>query len=260
MPEEDCKHTYLNEIYDKTVHVGHTIPRSIVVFGQTGSGKSSIINMLVGSSVADVSPGAAGCTPSNKPYRISRGDDNCYTLWDTPGLNEAEEGTVSAQDAAHNLLDLVEHHGVNLLIYCIRGRVADIIRVNYDLFCKIKSMEKVPIVLVVTGLEGKMDEWWRENKKDLKKMEMVFAGYACITSWKGKGGIYEDEYKESAEKVWELVKEHSTPKPWHMTPGTLSCSKPQAKERILAYAKNTVRLKLGSGIRKFLMRLLSLTQ
>jgi predicted GTPase len=113
--------------------------------------------MLAGSSVADVSPGAAGCTPSNQPYRISHGDDNCYTFWDTPGLNEAEDGTVSPQDAVQNLLNLVKDHGVNLLIYCIRGRLVDIIRINYDLFWKIICMEKVPIVLVVTGQEGRDD-------------------------------------------------------------------------------------------------------
>jgi len=210
-------------------------PRNIVVFGQTGVGKSSIINMLAGSSVANVSPGAAGCTSSNQSYRISHGDDNCYTLWDTPGLNEAEDGTVSPQDAVHSLLDLVKDHGINLLIYCIRGRLVDIIRVNYDLFWKIICMEEVPIVLVVTGLEGKpdMDEWWDENEETVNKMKLVFAGHACVTSWKGKGGMCEDAYKESAEKVWKLVRKHSTPKPWRMTPGWPV----QAKEKFVAYEK-----------------------
>jgi len=244
--------TFLNEIYNKTVHVGQTIPRSVVVFGQAGSGKSSIINMLAGSSVANVSPGAAGCTSSSQPYRISHGDDNCYTLWDTPGLNEAEDGTVSPQDAVHSLLDLVKDHGVNLLIYCIRGRLVDIIRVNYDLFWKIICMEKVPIVLVVTGLEGKpdMNEWWEENEKTVKKMKLKFAGHACVTSWKGKGGMYENAYKESAEKVWELVRKHSTPQPWHMMPGWSA----QAKEKVVAYEMN-YKARLGNGMRKFLREL-----
>jgi len=194
--------------------------RNIVVFGQTGVGKSSVINMLAGSSVADVSSGAVGSTPSNRPYNISHGNDDVYTFWDTPGLNEAENGTVSSQAAVQNLLDLVKDHGINLLLYCIRPRLVDIIRVNYELFWKSICMEKVPIVLVVTGLEGKddMDEWWREARTPFRKMKMAFAGCACITSTKGRENMHEKAYKESAEKVWKLVREHSTRKPWYMTP------------------------------------------
>ena len=64
-----------------------TATRNIIIFGQTGAGKSSIINMLAGSGVAEVSDSASGCTSSNKRYSIPR-EDNNYTFWDTPGLNE----------------------------------------------------------------------------------------------------------------------------------------------------------------------------
>jgi predicted GTPase len=177
--------------------------------------------MLAGSSVADVSGGAVGSTPSNRSYDISHEDNNVYTFWDTAGLNEAENGTVSSHAAVQNLLDLVNEHGVNLLVYCIRPRLVNIIRVNYELFWKTICMEKVPVVLVVTGLEGRddMDEWWREAQKPLKKMNMKFTGHACITSTKGRRGMHEMKYKESAEKVWKLVRDHSTRNPWSMTPG-----------------------------------------
>jgi len=57
-------------------------------------------------------------------------------------------------------------------------------------------------------------------------MKMVFAGHVCITSWN-------EEYEESAEKVWKLVREHSTPKPWHMTPGRSV----KAQQIIVAYER-----------------------
>jgi len=161
--------------------------------------------MLAGSPIAKVSDGAGGPTSSER-YSIPHGEDN-YTFWNTAGLNEAEDGTVSSQAAVQNLLNLVQDHGVNLLIYCIRGRLVDIIRDNYDLFWGIICRKEVPILLVVTGLEEEADmgAWWRENENTIKKMS--FVGHACITS-----------EKESAEKVWKLVREHCRLNSWSMPP------------------------------------------
>src|SRR5258707_11608811 len=144
----------------KSFHVDLTKTRNIIVFGQTGAGKSSIINMLAGSPVANVSDDLMGATPSNERYPINRQDGFTYTLWDTPGCNESEYGTMSPQAAAQNLQDLVVTQPVDLLIYCIRNRLVDMIRVNYELVSKTSHKESVPIVLVVTGLEGRnnMDE------------------------------------------------------------------------------------------------------
>lgn len=179
---------------------------------------------MAGSSVANGSGGPAGSTPSKQR---SHGGDN-YTFWDTPGLDEVKNGTVSLGGDVHNLLNLVKDHGVNLLIYCIRGNLTDIIRVNYDFFWEIICVKEVPIVLVVSGLEGR-DEWWQENIKVIMKMKMVFSGH-CIMSW--NGSLRSGE--ESAEKLWKLVREQSTPEPWHMTPGRSV----KAQQIIVAYAKH----------------------
>ena len=175
-------------------------------------------------------------------------------FWDTAGLNEAEDGTVSSQAAVRNLLNLVNDHGVNLLIYCIRKRFPGIIRVNYDLFWRIICRERVPIVLVVTGLEGKndMDEWWRENQKTIKKkMKMSFNGHACITSWKGRENRYEKVYKESAEKVWKLVREHCRRTAWSMPPEWPV----QAQKEIKAYEQEYYNAGSVKGMQNFLQLL-----
>jgi len=112
--------------------------------------------MLAGSRVAEVSDSPSGCTSSNKRNSIPHEEDNNYTFWDTPGLNEDREGSVSSQAAVQGLLKLVNDQGVNLLMYCIRGRLVNRIRVNYDLFWGIICREKVPIVLVVrAGRKGR---------------------------------------------------------------------------------------------------------
>ena len=208
--------------------------------------------MLAGRPIAKVSGGANGCTPSNQPYAIPHGYDN-YVFWDTAGLNEAEDGTVSSQAAVRNLLNLVNDHGVNLLIYCIRERFPGIIRVNYDLFWGIICRKEVPIVLVVTGLEGKddMDEWWRENRKTIEKMKMSFDGHACITSWKGRENRYEKEYQESAEDVWKLVRKHCRPTAWSMPPEWPV----RAQREIEAYVQKYYNAGLANGMQNFLQQL-----
>ena len=157
-------------------------------------------------------------------FFIATGDQK-YRLWDTSGLNEGDEGTVPAQKAISNLVALVRQlstnenraGGVSLLVYCIRGaRVRDIIRVNYDLFWGVICSEKVPIVLVITGLENEdvMDNWWGANRTELEEgMGMKFDGHACVTSTKGKvnkAGRYtfDEEYQESVGKVRDLLERH----------------------------------------------------
>ena len=169
---ENSKHPtqFLNKI-SQTIHVDRTVPRNIVVFGQTGAGKSSIINMLAGNPIAKVSGGASGCTPSNERYPIPNGDDN-YVFWDTAGLNEAEDGTVSSQVAVQNLLNLVNDHGVNLLVYCIRERFPNIIRVNYDLFWGIICRKEVP--------EHYRDPYFWKSRRG---KELHDRGQGCQANW-----------------------------------------------------------------------------
>ena len=62
----------------------------ILLFGETGDGKSSFINAFFGKNVAPVSKDTKKCTKFMTPYKDQRGNET-YTLIDTPGLNDIEK-------------------------------------------------------------------------------------------------------------------------------------------------------------------------
>jgi hypothetical protein len=175
--------------------------------------------MLMGEPVAAVSNQAVGCTYASEKFRATIDDGREVMLYDTAGLNEAEAGTVSPKQAIRNLRLLVNDlKTVNLLVYCIRGtRYRKIVGDNYNIFCNMicGGDRKVPVVLVVTGLENEenLDGWWDDNKEDYDEME--FCDHACITATKGRtfkdgsGYIFQDIYDDSKEKVMRLLKNHA---------------------------------------------------
>ncbi|KAJ2924676.1 hypothetical protein H1R20_g12416, partial [Candolleomyces eurysporus] len=171
--------------------------KNVVFFGETGVGKSSVINMFregtdpSDSELIPISSGAVGCTFSSKGYRANVNEER-YMLWDTAGLNEGIRGTVTHEKSVESLADLLCKLGgkIHLLVYCIRGkRFRQVIQDNYDLFYGEICGSQVPIIAVVTGLENEepdMENWWTENAWEFEKYQLRFDGHVCITATRGK--------------------------------------------------------------------------
>ena len=217
---------YAFEILNSALIFPHAVKstlerHNVIVFGETGAGKSSVINMIVGHDVAASSSTAAGCTFHSEPYETSI-DGLPLKLWDTSGLNEGRNGTVSAKDAVNSLFDLITRvQGVSLLVYCIRGpRIKSTTADNYELFFNGLCHAKVPILLVVTGLEGEEDRdgWWKENQEVFHAQGLSFTGQAGVVATRGKvrdeKRMYDEEYDESASKVRDLIKANYSTIPW----------------------------------------------
>ncbi|KIK15328.1 hypothetical protein PISMIDRAFT_328817, partial [Pisolithus microcarpus 441] len=64
---------------------------NVILFGETGVGKSSVINLMAGSLVAEVSSDLGGCTMNSTDYKVTIGSRK-ITIWDTVGLEEPEMG------------------------------------------------------------------------------------------------------------------------------------------------------------------------
>ncbi|KAF8970952.1 P-loop containing nucleoside triphosphate hydrolase protein [Flammula alnicola] len=124
-------------------------PHNIIVFGESGAGKSSIVNMLVGSDVAKISSLATGCTFESNPYDFNI-EDVLFKIHDTAGLDEGEAGRVPKIEAIVQLWKLLRDlkDGVSLLIFCMRApRMKDSPKNNWSLFHDILCQKKVPIVI-----------------------------------------------------------------------------------------------------------------
>lgn len=169
---------------------------NIVIFGGTGAGKSSLVNLIVGPEIAPTSCDAEGCTAEAKEYLCDLAIHNKtlkLQFLDTVGLGEGSEGKVPDKKARRLLKDLLrrlmQQDGIHLLMYCIDGKKqgTEAIRAlyrNYKL-CTLEVKERVPIVLVVTHLENmepEMEKWWKNNERFISEHSMTFAGHACITT------------------------------------------------------------------------------
>ncbi|KAI6044901.1 P-loop containing nucleoside triphosphate hydrolase protein [Pisolithus marmoratus] len=160
---------------------------NIILFGKTGVGKSSVVNLIAGRPVAEVSPDAEVCTMSSTEYRFVVGAHD-FRVWDTAGLEEPAFGVNAYFEAILKALQLIRRvaaaGGVNLLLFCMPGRrVTRTAQSNYRLFYEMLCESKVPIGLVITNLEREkdMENWWMRNEKALYGFGIKSVGHACVT-------------------------------------------------------------------------------
>lgn len=188
----------------------------MVVFGETGAGKSSVVNMLEemteNPSKAPISNRAVGVTFQNKCYSRQIGS-KLFNVYDTAGLNEGAEGQVPADQAIPQLYELLYslEGGVNLLILVLQGRITKATKQNYEIFYDILCRRRVPIVIIITGLENDedvpdMEKWWVRNANYFKKYGMKFEGHACVTTLtSSRDPLFPELHKASKSKIEKLI-------------------------------------------------------
>lgn len=182
--------------------------QTIVIFGTTGSGKSSIINILLEREEAPASNNAVGCTTTNNNYLFSI-DGRKYSIWDTPGLDEGSEGLVPAKAALKNLKSFFKElvHDRNpapLFILCIEGTLD--LRAQLRHYNSLKStIGAAPFSIVVTGMDRcssmPWSKWWDEHRKVLQSFNVVGVDHACVCAL-----LDGDEPAESREELIELIR------------------------------------------------------
>ncbi|KAG1800513.1 P-loop containing nucleoside triphosphate hydrolase protein, partial [Suillus variegatus] len=159
---------------------------NVVIFGETGAGKSSLVNLVAGTQTALTSCDAMGCATESNVHDVLIQNETFklkVKLFDTVGQCIPDR---DARRILKKLLrDLMKQTDIHLLVYCVRGvRATKVLCRNYNLIHS-EVKERVPIVLVATCLEDKrpeMEEWWRDNERSISGFGMTFAGHACVTT------------------------------------------------------------------------------
>ncbi|KZP32052.1 hypothetical protein FIBSPDRAFT_925456 [Athelia psychrophila] len=194
-----------------------SVPKShpnIIVFGQTGSGKSSLINLIAGKDVAQTSSDLTKCTFDSQPYHIEVDESLTVTLWDTAGLNQGSRGDKATIMRICELIIRLEK------IFCFRDRIRDGTFENYQMFRAICDAT-VPMAVVVFGLERVPDrvDWWSRNELMFKGANMKFNDHACVVGTRGNRiansdiFTYGEAYDASAIEVKALIKRAYLSKP-----------------------------------------------
>lgn len=167
-------------------------PFRAILFGDAGAGKSSVINLIVGKSVANVSSSFESCTLDFCSYEINTGMHQ-FLVWDTVGFNGVYNGNdvsrKALENAARLVRDLHKKGGVDLLVFCKKyGRLTPSELNNLRLFREFLCEGQIPIAFIITHLESHspMEKWWETNGEGLLKTcnlkGSAVAGHACITS------------------------------------------------------------------------------
>ncbi|KAG1720497.1 uncharacterized protein EDB91DRAFT_1177960 [Suillus paluster] len=186
---------------------------NVILFGERSSGKSSVLNAIAQNSAVQTSSNATAC-----PFNYQRDEvtiaSQRFALFDIAGLNEETASTALDKEKLKGLLRELTSagsEGIGLLVYCVRCTTLRraLIR-NYNLFYSAICKKKVPIVVVVTGLdiERDMESWWTTNGKDFKSRGMHFQDHACVTtlhSYRGMPDALAHRISTSREILRNLI-------------------------------------------------------
>lgn len=161
-------------------------PLNVLLFGETGVDKSSIIKLIVGKNISEAAPDAS-YSMLKRTAEVTLGERR-FGLWDvssSPALMGIFRPFAKWRLRA-SYKKLHRDGGAPLLLYCMKGTSAPTASREYQDFTDIVgSTSCVSIAAVVNGLEESltnMDDWWTKYVGDLKLLGMQFSNHVCITS------------------------------------------------------------------------------
>jgi predicted GTPase len=162
---------------------------NVLIFGETGVGKSSVINLIMGRDVALTSADAGTCTLEHTPYEVTL-ENQRFKLWEVSSIASMSfsQRFFAKRRMKRRYRKLYRDDGVYLLLYCIRNsRAQGTLVTDYKLFTSIvgSTTGRVPVAAVVTCLEDypvDMDDWWEKQKGNLEREGLIFSKHACITA------------------------------------------------------------------------------
>lgn len=171
---------------------------NILVFGTTGSGKSSICKLMTKKNNIKISDSAIGCTLETTKHEVVK-NNNIYAFYDTAGLNEPDTGAVKSKDAALAIMRfmLLETHGFNIVLFV--KNTPRIVRDDINNFKFLKeyiTKDKIPILFIKTHCDDDTDLEW--IKKNHEKLEQHFPNIKKIC-------VCSDTENKKSEKFHDII-------------------------------------------------------
>lgn len=198
--------------------------KTILVFGETGVGKSSLIKSLIKQDSDSIinksnlklpktSDQATSCS-----LNIESFESDHFEWIDTTGLNESDRGKVGPYEAMIQLITFLKKaiatKSIHLLIMVARQRITETMRQNYDFFVETLFSGKIPTLLVVTGCEteSKPEDWIKKNSIEYKNQNFCFKDIISTSFIESLNpslkGHFEELRGQSAKNVMESIQEH----------------------------------------------------
>ncbi|MEK8053155.1 GTPase [Ideonella sp. DXS22W] len=166
-----------------------------LVFGTTGTGKTSLCNVLTGSNARPADNGPLGVTSKAHLYRPFQHGSHSIELIDTVGLHESVHGTIPPEQAMQQLLDLLckSKDGYNVLIHVTKaGRITEHHDQDHTFFVEKLTQRQVPVILAITGCENDdpMSSWLDRHGSAFARFGYQAKVPTCFAS----GGALESHY------------------------------------------------------------------
>lgn len=166
----------------------------VLIFGATGVGKTSLCNTLANRN-RPTNNGPLGVTEKTHIYPNFLHRNQYIQIIDTAGLHESNSGTVPADIAIQQIIDLLQKSkdGFNILLHVARAsRITKQQEEDHDFFVNRLAGGKVPALLILTGCENEepMSSWPEVNGAAFE----TFKYKKLIASCFATGGKFEAQY------------------------------------------------------------------
>ena len=156
---------------------------NVLVIGNSGVGKSTLINAVLGEAVAETSCGAEGTT---KELKIYENNELPFRLIDTVGfepswLKERQAIYAVKKWSKESIDDKKSDKKISAIWFCIDGTSRKLFgKTINNLFAATSMWESVPVIVVITKSYSVP-----ERKENMQMVEDVFARQKAVKNLKG---------------------------------------------------------------------------